>query len=448
MRIRTRLLIVSLVTLAAGLGLLLFLGNLLFAATINGQTERLLVTRADAQVAALNVGVAGVSVRPTHNDETLDDRAWIFNRRRVLERPAQLPTAVDRHAVSLGAQAVGSTAATVDEYRLKSVPLFAGSPAHRVGAVVVEINVAAFDALEHKVLLGSFAIAAILLLVVGFAVNHALRDALGAVEAMTEAAADWSEHDLDRRFAANPPRDEIGGLATTLDRLLDRIAASRRHERRFAADVAHELRTPLAAIQARVDLSIDRRASTEDHSAALRSVGAQAARMTATVDALLAVARAETDPEDGQVDLASIARDFEGVKIRTQPGLAPAEGEPEIVRRALAPLVENARWYARSQIVIELTTSDGRSRATVRDDGPGLDPDLGNAVFEPGCRGADAPWGGAGLGLPLARRLARACGGEVSATPGPGGCFTLALPVAGGNHRPITAEPHSSSGLA
>lgn len=244
MRIRTRLLIVSLVTLAAGLGLLLFLGNLLFAATINGQTERLLVTRADAQVAALNVGVAGVSVRPTHNDETLDNRAWIFNRRRVLERPAQLPTAVDRHAVSLGAQAVGSTAATVDEYRLKSVPLFAGSPAHRVGAVVVEINVAAFDALEHKVLLGSFAIAAILLLVVGFAVNHALRDALGAVEAMTEAAADWSEHDLDRRFAANPPRDEIGGLATTLDRLLDRIAASRRHERRFAADVAHELRTP------------------------------------------------------------------------------------------------------------------------------------------------------------------------------------------------------------
>src|SRR6202020_772878 len=70
MKIRTRLLIVSLVTLAAGLGLLLFLGNLLFAATINGQTERLLVTRADAQVAALNVGAAGVSVRPTHNDET------------------------------------------------------------------------------------------------------------------------------------------------------------------------------------------------------------------------------------------------------------------------------------------------------------------------------------------------------------------------------------------
>jgi signal transduction histidine kinase len=447
MRIRTRLLIVSLATLAAGLGLLLVLANLLFAATINGQNQRLLDTRTDAQVAALSVSPAGVSIRPTHNDGTLDGRAWIFSRHRVLEWPAHVPAAVDRLAVSLGSRPVTSRVETVDRYRVKSVLLFAGRPAHRVGAVVVEVHVAASDSLKHKVLLGSLAIAAVLLLVVGFAVDRALRGALGAVEAMTEAVEDWSEHDLDRRFAVDPPRDEIGGLAATLDRLLDRIGASRRHERRFAADVAHELRTPLAAIRARVDLSLDPRASAEDHAAALGSVGAQAARMTATVDALLAVARAETDPEEGRVDLAVIARDFEGVKIRAQPGLAPAEGEPEIVRRALAPLVENARWYARSEIVIELTTSDGRSRATVRDDGPGLDPNLGDVAFEPGRRSADAPAGGAGLGLPLARRLARACGGEISATVGPGGCFTLELPVAGGNGRPTAAEPQTGSGL-
>ena len=175
-------------------------------------------------------------------------------------------------------------------------------------------------------LLGSLAMAAILLLVVGVAVDHALRGALGPVGTMTEAAADWSEHDLDRRFAVGPPRDEIGGLAATLDRLLDRIAASRRHERRFAADVAHELRTPLAAIRARVDLSLDPRASAEDHAAALRSVGAQAARMTATVDALLAVARAETDPEQGRVDLAVIARDFDGVEDQDTARLGAGRG--------------------------------------------------------------------------------------------------------------------------
>jgi signal transduction histidine kinase len=445
MRIRTRLLIVSLVTLAAGLGLLLVVGNLLFASTIDGQTQRLLVTRADAQIAALTVRPAGVSIRPTHNDGTLDNRAWIFNRHRVLERPAQVPAAVDRLAVSVGSQPGTSRTETVDGYRVKSVPLFAGTPTHQVGAVVVEINVGAFDSLKHKVLLGSLALATILLLVVGLAVDHALRGALGPVRAMTDAAAAWSEHDLDRRFAVGPPRDEISGLAATLDRLLDRIAASRRHERRFAADVAHELRTPLAAIRGRVELSLDPRGSTEDHAPALASVGAQAARMTATVDALLAVARAETDPEEGRVDLAAVARDFEGVEVRTQVGLAPAEGEPEIVRRALAPLVENARRYARSQIVIELTTSGGKCRATVRDDGPGLDPDLGEAAFEPGRRSASAPAGGAGLGLPLARRLARACGGEVSATAGPGGCFTLELPVAVGNGRPTGAEQQAGS---
>jgi signal transduction histidine kinase len=305
--------------------------------------------------------------------------------------------------------------------------------------VVVELDGTAFDTLEHKVLLGSLAIAAVVLLGVGLAVDRALRAALGPVRTMTEAAEDWSEHDLDRRFALGLPRDEIGGLAATLDRLLDRIAASRRHERRFAADVAHELRTPLAAIRGRVDLSLDPRGRVDDHAAALRSVDAQAARMTATVDALLAVARAETDPEEGRVDLAAIAREFEGVEVRTQPGLAPAEGEPEIVRRALAPLVENARRYARSQIVIELATSGGRSRATVRDDGPGLDPDLGDDAFQPGRRGAGAPPGGAGLGLPLARRLARACGGDVSATVGPGGSFILELPVAAcdRDHPPI-----------
>jgi two-component system heavy metal sensor histidine kinase CusS len=94
------------------------------------------------------------------------------------------------------------------------------------------------------------------------------------------------------------------------------------------------------------------------------------------------------------------------------------------------------RWYDRSEILIELTTSDGKSRATVRDDGPGLGPDLGDAAFEPGRRVVDAPAGGAGLGLPLARRLGRSCGGEVSAAVGAGGRFTLELPVAKGNGHP------------
>ena len=111
--------------------------------------------------------------------------------------------------------------------------------------------------------------------------------------------------------------------------------------------------------------------------------------------------------------------------------LPPAEGDPEVVRRALAPLVENARRFARDRVVLELSAGSGRVRVAVRDDGPGLEPQLADRAFDPGARGSDESSNGAGLGLALARRLARSCGGDVTAGPGPGGCFVLELPSVG-----------------
>ena len=73
---------------------------------------------------------------------------------------------------------------------------------------------------------------------------------------MTASAEDWGAHDLDRRFDLGPARDELTGLAATLDHLLARIAASRRHEQRFASEMAHELRTPLAGLRARAELAL------------------------------------------------------------------------------------------------------------------------------------------------------------------------------------------------
>jgi signal transduction histidine kinase len=112
------------------------------------------------------------------------------------------------------------------------------------------------------------------------------------------------------------------------------------------------------------------------------------------------------------------------------PGGVPrAEGEDEILRRALAPLVENARRFARTRVTLELSAGGDRVRVAVRDDGPGLAPELGERAFDPGVRGNGADGGGAGLGLPLARRLARSCGGDVVTGDGPGGCFVLELPA-------------------
>ena len=288
-------------------------------------------------------------------------------------------------------------------------------------------------------LVGSLAVALLILLAGAVAVGRALHGALATpLRRMTTDAEDWGEHDLDRRFALGPARDEITGLAATLDHLLERIAASRRHERRFAADVAHELRTPLAAIRGRVELALDpprsQRGRPRDTARDRGSGGANERQRSTRCSR---IARREIDPQDGRVDLQAIAQELEGVEVRVLTDPMPAaEGDPEIVRRALAPLLDNARRHARSSVTITLDSTLGHARITVHDDGPGLDPDLGDAAFEPGLRGDGEPDGGAGLGLPLARRLARACGGEVFIGAGPGGCFVLELPAVDDEPRP------------
>jgi signal transduction histidine kinase len=275
-------------------------------------------------------------------------------------------------------------------------------------------------------------IAALILLAGGLALRTAIDRALQPVVQMTASAEDWGAHDLDRRFGLGPPRDELTGLAATLDGLLARIAASRRHEQRFASDVAHELRTPIAGLRGRAELALSATGldAAAQRTSALSAVVADAERLTATVDTLLTVARRELDASGGAVDLEALAREIDSVEIIVPPGgVPPAEGEDEVLRRALAPLVENARRFARSRVTLELSASGDRVRITVRDDGPGLAPPLGERAFEPGVRGTENAGSGAGLGLPLARRLARSCGGDVTAGDGPGGCFVLELPA-------------------
>ena len=275
-------------------------------------------------------------------------------------------------------------------------------------------------------LIGSLVVAALVLLAGWLTIRSALQGALHPVASMTASAEDWSAHDLDQRFDLGPATDELTGLAATLDGLLERIAASRRHEQRFAAEMAHELRTPVAGLRARAELALSAEGPEADAERvdALRAVIAQAERLDATIATLLAVARQELDPTNGAVDVAALANELDEVEVTAPPDLPGAEGEPEIVRRALAPLVDNARRHARSRVWLELSAGHGHVRVAVHDDGPGVDPDLGDRVFEPGVGG-----GGAGLGLPLARRLARSCGGDVVAGEGPGGCFVLELPA-------------------
>jgi signal transduction histidine kinase len=431
--VRHRLLAVSLLTIAVGVGALLVIGNVLLRSGVRAQANSVLRGRAEAQLAALRVSASGVSVAETPNDQALDRRSWVFDGARLIERPAGLGPAVDRAATVLARVSHTVERDGPGDLRLRASPVLDPATGHRVGAVVVGYSMVQLEHLQHEVLIGSLIFAGLVLLAGGLAVYGALNGALRPVAQMTAHAEEWGARDLDRRFGLGPPRDELTGLAHTLDGLLARIAASRRHEQHFASEVAHELRTPIAGLRGRAELALtaEGAGAAEERAEALRAVVADAVRLDQAIDTLLAVARRELDPASGSVDLAALAREFEGVDVRVAGPLAAAAGEPEVVRRALAPLVDNARRHAHSSVVIELAGEDGRVRAAVRDDGPGLDPSLGERAFEPGVRGDRESTEGAGLGLPLARRLARSCGGDVLAGPGPGGCFVLDLPAVG-----------------
>ncbi|HZO35625.1 MAG TPA: HAMP domain-containing sensor histidine kinase [Solirubrobacteraceae bacterium] len=433
MSLRSRLLLTSLAALAVGLAAMLIVGNVLLDQRVHSEASTVLRANTDAQLSALDVTARGVSVRQTANDAVLDRRSWVLDGQRVIERPPRVSAELDRAAVALGRNATGAEIDGPDEIRLRATPIRAPRSSKVVGSVVVGFDTTSLERLQKIVLLGTLVLAGTVLLGGALAIRGALSGALEPVAQMTESARQWGAHDLDRRFDLGPPRDELTALAATLDELLARIAASRRHEQRFAAEMAHELRTPLAGLQLQAELALKATGPSADaeREQALAAVVAQSARLNTAIDALLAIARNEIDPAAGSVDLAAIATDFDDVEIDTPQALPLAEGDPDVVRRALTPLVENARRHARSRVRLELSAARGRVRVAVRDDGPGLDPELGERAFDPGARGSGAADGGAGLGLPLARRLARSCGGDVIAGPGPGGCFVLELPALG-----------------
>ncbi len=433
MRLRPRLTILTGLTLGVGLAVLCLVGNLLLSHTIDSDIHARLSARLDAIASSLSITGGRIHVGDPITDSALDTYAWIFDSSgRVLEAPSGraslsvLAKEVAHRSMRHQAQAngVSPTSRADDDVLLGSRSVVADG--RRLGTVVADISAATLDSLRKRVLYGSIGVALLTLLVGVVAIWRALGAALAPVERMTRDAAEWGAHDLDRRFGLGPGRDEITEMAHTLDQLLGRIAASRRHEQRFAAEVAHELRTPLAAIRGVAELTRD----TNDLAEALGALEAiedQSDRMSAALDTLIAFARRESTLAADGVDLAEVAGDFPGVKVLG--GEVPrVEGDPALIRQVLAPLIENAHRHAVSLVRVELSARDGMSVAAVRDDGPGVDPELGVRVFLPGVRGASEAGNGAGLGLPLAQRLAHSCGGEVELGEGPGGCFLVLLP--------------------
>ncbi|MFI8205305.1 sensor histidine kinase [Streptomyces sp. NPDC085937] len=272
-----------------------------------------------------------------------------------------------------------------------------------------------------------------------------VRMALRPVEAIRTLTASVDAKDPRERVTVPASGHEIAALATTINATLQRLDTAAAQQRRFVADAAHELRSPLTTLltSLEVALAYPERA---DWPATATTAARQTRRLQALAEDLLLLARLDTrapEADTGTVDLSALAsRLTEQYPLDGRPltltcdstAAVHVRGDHDEVERLLRNLLDNAVRHAEHRIEVTVGREGDRAVLTVRDDGPGVPPEDAERIFERFVRLDDArsrDQGGAGLGLAIARDLAQRHGGSLTLAPTtPGACFELSLPVA------------------
>lgn len=245
--------------------------------------------------------------------------------------------------------------------------------------------------------------------------------------------------DVSRRLPGGGPADEVGQLTGVLNRMLASLEAARAGERRFLADASHELRTPVTTLLGNVEYAARHGASPE----VLEELVRDARRLARLVDDLLVLERAGSAGSSvGEVvDLvdvvdvvrAVVAGHDERVVASPAPDGVFVRGDAGELTRAVENLVENALVHGPGDgsVTISVVRSGDRVLLTVRDMGPGPDPNEVDRLFERFWRGPDASARpGSGLGLSIVAAIAERHGGTVRVQ---GSAFTIDLPA---HHNP------------
>ncbi|WP_248960050.1 sensor histidine kinase [Sphaerisporangium perillae] len=263
-----------------------------------------------------------------------------------------------------------------------------------------------------------FGIPALLLLVAGMTWFF-VGQALVPVSGIRAKLADITARDLHRRVPVPEARDEIASLARTVNATLDRLEKAVEQHKRFVADAAHELRSPIATLRTRLELAPPGETTGE----ALADV--DRLQSLAADLLLLAALDAGEPPRADEVDLGQVAAE-ESLRLRPRAGVRVRLAiDPDVVvrgsrshlARLITNLVDNAVRHAASFVEVRVARQEGSALLEVRDDGPGIPSEDREAVFDrftrlDGARARDA--GGSGLGLAIVREIAVLHGGAVT----------------------------------
>ncbi len=306
---------------------------------------------------------------------------------------------------------------------------------------------ASIDHAVTNLLLIELLVAGLALALATLLVVHGTRTALRPLSAVIETATRIAEGDRKLRLEPSRTDTELGNLAAAFDQMVDALEraieearASDAATRRFLADASHELRTPIAALQASVETLLREQPERPERDRLEAAVAREGERLGRLVDDLLGLARLEANPNRTPTDLATLTRPLlEDAHERAPRATITLSadtnttvyGDPDALERVLRNLIDNALAAIQptGRIDVRLRRRNGYVRAQVTDDGPGVPEQQRQRIFERFVR-LDTSKPGHGLGLAIARRIAGQHDGDLTCDPAPeGASFTLRLPT-------------------
>lgn len=251
---------------------------------------------------------------------------------------------------------------------------------------------------------------------------------LAPVDTMRAEADEISLTDLHRRIPTRSSADELDALAESLNAMLTRLEASADGQRRLIADIAHELRSPLAALVTQLEVDLTH-PDTADWPVTAAEALDEGRRLQTLIDNLLLLSRldASESPLVAElVDLDELVHDTvrrveRGHRItidRTNVAAGVVRGDPDQLQRCIQNVVDNALRYADTTVAIALVEAGDRVKLTVSDDGPGIPPEERTRIFERFYRvdaARDRNSGGSGIGLSIVKDLVELHRGSVVA---------------------------------
>ncbi|MFD6327220.1 ATP-binding protein [Streptomyces sp. NPDC058442] len=341
--------------------------------------------------------------------------------------PRPLPARIrDGHAATLTDLPIGDGG----DFRVAARPArLKGVPVTVIAAVSLEQSEHTLDSLVAGLAIGVPALTALVAWTIWLTAGRTLRP----VETLRRQATEISATGLHRRLDLPPSQDEVHALATTLNDMLSRLDQASAAQRRFVADAAHELRSPLAAVMAQLEVMAAYPDPERDPKTAADLLE-DTLRLHDLVEGLLALARSEDPaarrPSGRVVDLDEVVL----AEVRHQRGLSTAaidargvsagrvRGDAEALRRVVRNLLDNARRHAAHHVRVRLDQHGDTVELTVSDDGTGIPEPDRLRVFErftrlDEARSRDA--GGSGLGLAIVGKVVTAHGGVAYADQDP-----------------------------